>query len=131
MTCAHIVNVALNKLPGVASADVSLNKALVSVKLKPGATVSIPQLWLLFREKGYTPKTTRVLARGEISNPQGRTQIKLSGTGDVIALIPDPKDAAAWTALGAKLGQTAIVHGVMNPGKDLKAPVPLQVDQVK
>lgn len=131
MTCAHIVNVALRKLPGIETTDVSLNKALVSVKLKPGNTVSIPQLWQLFREKGYTPKTTKVLVRGDLANLQGRMRLKVLGTSDVITLIADPKNAAAWSATTGKVGQTLIVHGVMIPGKDLKTPVPLQVDQVK
>ena len=30
-----------------------------------------------------------------------------------------------------KVGQTVIIQGVMEPGKDLKAPVPLQVREVK
>lgn len=131
MTCAHIVNVALRKLPGVESVDVSLNKALVSIKLKPGNAVSVPQLWQLFREKGYTPKTTKVSVRGEPANLQGRLQLKVPGTKDAIALIADPNNAAAWSAIGGKLGQTVLVRGVIMPGKDLKAPVPLQVNEVK
>ena len=55
MTCAHIVNVALKKLSGVESVEVSLNKALATIKLKPGNTISVPQLWRLLRDKGYTP----------------------------------------------------------------------------
>ena len=131
MTCAHIVNVALRKLPGVESVDVSLNKALVSLKLKSGNKVSIPQLWQLFREKGYTPKATKVLVRGEPANLQGRMQLKVSGTNDLIMLVADPDSGAAWSATTSKVGQTLIVQGVMIPGKDLKASVPLQVSQVK
>lgn len=36
MTCAYAVRVAMMKFPGVESADVSLNKGLATVKLKPG-----------------------------------------------------------------------------------------------
>ena len=39
MTCAHVVNVATTKIEGVASVDVSLNRALATVKLKPGNSV--------------------------------------------------------------------------------------------
>jgi len=39
MTCAYAVRVALMKFPGVESADVSLNKGLATVKLKPGNTI--------------------------------------------------------------------------------------------
>ena|SRR6266699_3126445 len=131
MTCAHIVNVALTKLPGVESVNVSLNDKSVNVKPKPGNSVSIPQLWQLFREKGYTPKATTVSARGSLANSQGRVQLNVSGTNQTIALANDPKNAAVWSAVSGKVGQTVIVQGVMLPAKDLKAPVPLQVSQLK
>ena len=131
MTCAHVVDVALKKVAGVESVEVSLNKGLATVKLKPGNAVSVPQLWQLLHEKGYTPKTTAVSVRGELANAQGRLQLKVSGTKDMLALVADPKNPAAYSEAPKKLGQTVIIQGVMVPGKDLKASVPLQVGQVK
>ena len=132
MTCAHVVNVALKKVTGVESVDVSLNKGLATVKLKPGNTVSVSQLWQLIHEKGYTPKTTTVSVRGDLANiQQGRLQLRVSGTGETLALVDDPKNAIAYDEASKKLGQTVIVQGVMVPIKDLRAPVPLQVSQVK
>ena len=131
MTCAHIVNGVLSKLAGVESADVSLNNALVTIKLKPGNTVSVPQLWQLLRKKGYTPKATTVSVRGDLVNPNGQLQLKVAGTNDITALIQDPKNPAAFGGATAKVGQTAIIHGVMMPAKDLKAPAPLHVSDVK
>ena len=121
MTCAHVVNVALKKTPGVETVEVSLNKGLATVKLKPGNTVSIPQLWSLIHEKGYTPKATTVTVRGELA--QG--VLKVTGTRDVLTL------AGATAELSRKLGQTVVLHGIMTPGKDFKTPVPLQVSDVK
>jgi copper chaperone CopZ len=131
MTCAHIVDVALKKVPGVDSVDVSLNKGLATVKLKPGNTVSVPRFWKLLHEKGYTPKTTTVSVRGELAGGQGRLQLKISGTKEILDLTPDPKNAASYRAAAEKAGQTVVIEGVMVPGKDLKALVPLQVSQVK
>jgi copper chaperone CopZ len=131
MTCAHIVDVALKKVPGVDTVEVSLNKGLATVKLKPGNTVSVPQLWELLHEKGYTPKTTAVSARGELAGGPGRLRLKVSGTNDVLNLAPDPKNAAAYNDAAKKIGQSVVIQGVMVPGKDLKASVPLQVSQVK
>ncbi len=130
MTCAHIVDVALKKVPGVETVDVSLNKGLATVKLKPGNTVSVPQFWRLLHEKGYTPKTTTVSVRGELSSEAGRLQLKVSGTKEVLDLAPDPKNASAYSDAARKVGQFVIIHGVMMPSKDLKALVPLQVGQV-
>lgn len=131
MTCAHVVDVALKKVAGVESVEVSLNKGLATVKLKPANTVSVPQLWELIHKNGYTPKTTVVSVRGELTNVNGSLQLKISGTKDTLPLTADPKNAAAYSEAHKKLGQTVIVQGVMAPTKDLKAAVPLQVSQLK
>jgi copper chaperone CopZ len=131
MTCAHVVNVALKKVSGVESVEVSLNKGLASVKLKPGNTVSVPQLWEIIHQNGYTPKTTTVSVRGDLAEAQGRLQLKVSGTNQMLALATDPKNTELKNEVHQKLGQTTILQGVMAPGKDFKAPVPLQVSQVK
>jgi copper chaperone CopZ len=91
MTCAHIVDVALKKVPGVDTVNVSLNKSVATVKLKPGNTVSVPQLWELLHEKGYRPKTTVVSVRGELAGGPERLQLKVSGTKDILNLAPEPK----------------------------------------
>jgi copper chaperone CopZ len=131
MTCAHVVNVALKKVVGVESVDVSLNKGLATLKLKPGNTVSVPQLWELIHEKGYTPKTTAISVRGDLESLQGRFQLKVSGTKDTLPLVADPKNPVAYSEAATKAGQTVVIQGVMVPGKNLKTPVPLQVGQVK
>ena len=131
MTCAHIVDVALKKVPGVETVDVSLNKGLATVKLKPGNTVSVPQFWQLLHDKGYTPKTTEVTVHGGLIGEPGHLQLKVSGTKDVLNLTPDPKNAVAYSEAAKKVGQSVVIQGVMVPGKDLKALVPLQVHLVK
>ena len=131
MTCAHVVDVALKKVAGVETVEVSLNKGLATVKLKPDNTVSVPQLWELIHKNGYTPKTTVVLVRGELTNVNGSLHLTVSDTKATLPLAADPKNAAAYSELPKKLGQTIIVQGVMTPAKDLKAAVPLQVGQLK
>jgi copper chaperone CopZ len=131
MTCAHVVNVALKKVAGVESVEVSLNKGLATVKLKPGNTVSVPQLWQLIHEKGYTPKTTTVSVRGGLATVQGRLQLKVSGTNEILPLAADPKNPALYSEVTKRLGQTVIIRGVMAPNKNLKSTVPLQVNEVK
>lgn len=131
MTCAHVVDVALKKVAGVESVEVSLNKGLATVKLKPGNTVSVPQLWELIHKNGYTPKTTAVSVRGELTNANGSLQLKVSGTKDTLPLAADPKNPAVYGEVSRRSGQTVVIQGVMTPGKDLKAPAPLRVSQVK
>src|SRR5689334_2477966 len=118
MTCDHIVNVALKKVPGVDTMDVILNKGLDTVRLKPGTTVSVPRFWQRLHEKGYTPKATAVSVRGDLSLVQARVQLKVTGTKDMLVLARDPKNPGAYNEVSKKIGQSVIVQGVMVPGKD-------------
>ncbi len=69
--------------------------------------------------------------RGDLANIQGQLQLKVSGTNETLAMVSDPKNATANSEVQKKMGQTVIVQGVMVPTKDLKAPVPLEISQVK
>lgn len=131
MTCAYVVDAALKKEAGVESVNVSLNKALATVKLKPGNTVSVPQLWKLIHNQGYTPKATTVSVRGEVAGAQGKLQLKVAGTSQILALAADPKNPAAYNEAARKIGQTVTLAGIMTPGKNLSKLVPLQAEQVK
>src|SRR5205085_3715121 len=118
-------------VPGVESVEVSLNKGLATVKLKPGNTVSVPQFWQLLHENGYTPKATAISVRGELAEGQGHVHLKVTATGDALTLAPDPKNPGPYSEASKRLGQSVTVQGVMVPGKDLKLATPLQVHQVK
>lgn len=131
MTCAHVVDVALKRVAGVESVEVSLNKGLATVKLKAGNTVSVPQLWELIHKNGYTPKSTMVSVRGVVEKTNGGIELKVTGTKDILALTVDSKNSAVAGEIPKKLGQTVIVQGVMMPAKDLRAAVPLQIDHVQ
>jgi copper chaperone CopZ len=131
MTCAHVVDVALKKVAGVESVEVSLDKGLATVKLKPGNTVSVAQLWELIHKNGYTPKATVVSVKGDLAKANGQLQLRVSGTKETLTLTADPKNPAAYGSALKKLNQSVVIEGVMLPTKDLKAAVPLQVDQTK
>jgi hypothetical protein len=80
--------------------------------------------------KRIHPKTTVVTVRGELASVQGQLELKVSGTKEVLKLVADPKNRDAYAEAARKLGQTVTLHGVMEPGKDLKATVPLKISQV-
>ena len=131
MTCAHVVDVALKKVAGVETVEVSLNKGLATVKLKPGNTVSVPQLWELIHKNGYTPKATTVSVRGDLVSDNGRLELRVSGTKDTLAVVADPKNPAAYSEAIKRLGHPVGIQGVMMPAKEFNAPVPLQIAEVK
>ncbi len=123
MTCAYAVRGALKKFPGVESVDVSLNKGLATVKLKPGNTVRPQDFWEAVRKNGFTPKETRVLVRGEVTNASA-PQLKVTGTDQLLDLKGESKliDQAR-----SQTGKTVTIEGALTPGKDYKAQVPLEV----
>jgi copper chaperone CopZ len=127
MTCAYAVRGALKKFSGVESVDVSLNKGLATVKLKPGNSIRPQEFWETVRKNGFTPKVTLVVLRGEIIDG-GQPKLKVSGTDVVLDLKADAKllDQARL-----KIGKTVKVEGALTPAKDFKAQVPLEVKEIQ
>ena len=68
---------------------------------------------------------------GEIANVEGKLQLRVAGTKDVIPLAPNPKNPGPYNEAVKKPGQSVFLHGVMAPGKDFKVVPPLEVDQIK
>ena len=126
MTCAYAVRVAIMKHPGVDSADVSLNKGLATVKLKPGNSIRPAEFWDDIRKNGNTPKATHVTVWGEVSS--GGAQLKVTGSGETFDLKPSPQAAQE---LKAAVGKTVTLEGSLTPGKDVRAAVPLEVTAVR
>ena len=126
MTCAYAVRVALMKVPGVESADVSLNKGLATVKLKPGNNIRPSQLWEAIHKNGNTPKATQVVVRGEVQ--AGGAQLKVSDSNEVFQLRAAPP---VQQQLNALVGKTVTVDGALTPGKDLRAAIALEITAVQ
>ncbi|MDQ6663299.1 MAG: heavy-metal-associated domain-containing protein [Acidobacteriota bacterium] len=121
MTCAHVVNVAIKKIPGVESVDVSLNKGSAGVKLKPGNTVRIEQLWDTVRNNGFSAKDTGVVVRGEIVVANGKPRLNVSGLNQSYAIDGFQQYA----------GRAVTVEGTMTPPKDKKSEAVLRVKTIK
>lgn len=124
MTCAYAVRGALKKFSGVESVEVSLNKGLATVKLKPGNSVQPQEFWEAVRKNGFTPKETHVVVRGEVTNA-GRLQFKVSGSNQIFDLKGDLK------LFNEAVGKTIVIEGVLTPGKDLRVSVPMEARQIR
>jgi copper chaperone CopZ len=123
MTCAFAVRGALSKLSGVEAVEVSLNKGLATVKLKPGNILKPEDLWQTVRKNGFTPKETSVLVRGEIQSGK----LKVTGTNQLFDLAPDAKNPKALEEVRTQTGKPLVLQGSLTPQSDVKAAVPLQV----
>jgi copper chaperone CopZ len=126
MTCAYAVRVALAKFPGVESVDVSLNKGLATVKLEPGNTIRPSEFWEAIKNNGNTAKATHVTVRGEVQ--AGGAQLKVTRSNEIFHIKAPP---SLQQQLNAAIGKTVTIDGRLNPGKDPKAAVPLEIQAVR
>ena len=124
MTCAFAVRGAIKKIPGVESVDVSLNKGLATVKLKPGNVATIQQFWETVRRNGFTPKQTKVVVRGSLLSSGNNLNLKVSGSNQSHELVVD---AGLRDQLAKVVNQTISLEGTFTPVKDAAVTVPLHV----
>ena len=65
------------KLPGVESADVSLDKASADIRLKPDNRITMTQLREVLKKNGYPTRDAQVEARGRIRQGAGKQILDL------------------------------------------------------
>jgi len=90
------VSVAIKKLDGVESVDVSLEKASADIKLKPGNTITLPQLRRIIRQGGYPTKDAHVEARGTVVDRNGKPALDLQN-GSFLELSTKPTGSTTET----------------------------------
>ena len=130
MTCAYAVRGAIQKFSGVEKVDVSLNKGLATVILKPGNTVRLSDVWQAVRKNGFTPKETKVVVRGEVVGGP-KAELKVTRTNEAYALSADPRAPKTFDEVRRKAAETVTIEGRFQPPKDSKTAVPLMVSGVK
>lgn len=95
------MRVALNKIDGVESVAVSLEKATAEIRLKPGNAVTLPQLRRVIRESGYPTRDAQVTARGVFVERNGKPALDLqNGSYLEIASKPAPMPAGVTEVTG-------------------------------
>jgi copper chaperone CopZ len=114
------VRVSLKAVNGVEQVDVSLNKGLATVTLKPGNNVTMQQLQQAIAKNGFTTKQSAVTASGTLMNEGGSLKLKVSGSNEIYLLEPDPQAKP----IGGKqmAGQTVTVDGVVAEAAKGKTP---------
>ena len=117
--CAHAVRVSLKSVSGVDAVDVSLDKGLASVKMKPGNAATFRQLKEAITKNGFTMQPSNVSVAGKIVMTNGQPQLQVSGSDDVVKLIPDSPQTADVSALA---GKTVLVEGTLDEAGKGKAP---------
>jgi Heavy-metal-associated domain len=113
------VRVSLKAVPGVDSVDVSLEKGLATVKMKPGNMTTLQQLNEAIAKNGFTMKDSTAILAGTVVTTNGKTAIQVSGSNDVLNLVPESSsavDAASVT------GKSILVEGMIPEASTGKVP---------
>jgi copper chaperone CopZ len=112
------VRVSLKAVSGVDSVEVSLEKGLASVKMKPGNTATVKQLNEAIAKNGFTMKDSTATIAGTDSDVNGKATLRVSGSNDVLTLVPEGSAPSA----ASMAGKAVVVTGTIpEPGK-AKAP---------
>jgi hypothetical protein len=113
------VRVSLKAVAGVDSVDVSLEKGLARVQLKPGNKVTLKQLRDAVTKNGFVMKASQAILAGTVSAGSGRAELKVSGSNDVLQLDPESPGAARAESMQ---GKSVVVIGTIPEGQKGKVP---------
>ena len=112
------MRVSLKAVPGVESVDVSLEKGLAVVKMKPGSPVTFKQLNDAISKNGFTMKDSVATIAGTVSETNGKVVLRVSGSNDVLTLIPE---GSAQT-VASETGKSVVVTGIVPEAGKGKTP---------
>ena len=113
------MRVSLKSVAGVDSVDVSLEKGLAAVKMKPGNATTLKQLQNAITKNGFTMKQSKATVAGTILVANGETQLKISGSNDVLQLVPESQSVPNASSMQ---GKTVTVTGTILEAAKGKAP---------
>ena len=106
------MRVVILRVPGVERVDVSLERALVDVRLRPGNTLTLAELRAMIKSGGFTGKEADVTVDGTLAMRDGTLVLDVTGTKSTLTL-EDAKDLA-----GRPTGSAVQITGRVEAGKD-------------
>jgi copper chaperone CopZ len=104
------VRVSVKSVSGVDSVDVSLEKGLAVVKMKPGNTVTLKQLNDAVAKNGFTMKDSTATVAGTVVMTGDKLTLRVSGSNDVLQLVPQSDAAPNSTPV---VGRVVLVEGTI------------------
>lgn len=101
------MSVALKKVEGVESVNVSLNEGLATIRLREGNKATVEQLRHVVRKNGFTPKESTVTVVGKVIERNGKPALEVNGPDVVLLLTGDVAE------LSKRMGKRVVVSGVV------------------
>ncbi len=117
--CAHAVRVSLKSVAGVVAVEVSLEKGLATIAMKPGNAATLKQLQEAITKNGFTMKETKATIAGQIFMENGKAELKISGSNDVLSLIAENQAGPDAKAMNGKF---VVVQGTIPEATKNKVP---------
>ena len=90
------MRVAVRKLDGVESVEVSLERASADVHLRPENQVTLSQLRKIIKDNGFSPREATVTVVGTLVERGGKPALSLTGSGIVWLLTPAEGENTAY-----------------------------------
>jgi hypothetical protein len=111
--------VSLKSVVGVDAVDVSLEKGLAVVKLKPGNAATLKQLQQAITKNGFTMKESKATIAGQVFVKNDKAELKISESNDVLSLIAENQ---AGPDVKAMNGKAVVVQGTIPEAAKNKVP---------
>ena len=86
------MSVAIKKLDGVASVEVSLDKANADIRFNADNKITLPQLRQIIKKNGYPTRDAQIVARGRVVDRNGTPTLDLLN-GSSLRLAAKPQSA--------------------------------------
>jgi copper chaperone CopZ len=122
------VRVSLKSVSGVDSVDVSLAKGLAAVKMKAGNTATLKQIQNAIIKNGFTMKDSTATVAGTIVVANGKGQLQISGSNELLTLVPEPQASGDATSLR---GKSVLVEGMIPEPAKGKTPDSIRYRSIK
>jgi len=103
------VSVAIKKVKGVESVNVSLNKGEAEIRFKPGNEVTVEQIRQIVLDNGFTPKDSDVEVAGTLIERSGKPALAVPGPDLVYRLVDHRQGKGKVEELWKKAREKEIV----------------------
>ena len=119
--CAHGVRVAVQKIDGVDSVTLSLERAEADIRLRQDNRVSLDQFRRIAKGNGFEPRQATITAVGTVREVNGALAFEVSGVSAPLLVMTDRSAPTAYQQLKSawdskKPGAFEIVGTVENKG---------------
>jgi hypothetical protein len=98
------------------------------VSMKPGNTATLKQLQEAISKNGFTMKDSPATVSGAVVVTNGKSQLQVSGSNELLTLVPESQSSSDLTLLS---GKSVLVEGTIPEAPKGKAPDTIRYRSIK